>query len=88
MRLLSFSLDDGPPRAGICDGELVRDTGLPMRELLARGASAARLIAEHRRAAVQPLPAVPDPGKIMCIGRNYREHAQEQDVEAPEQPLV
>jgi 2-keto-4-pentenoate hydratase/2-oxohepta-3-ene-1,7-dioic acid hydratase in catechol pathway len=88
VRLLSFSLDDGPPRAGICDGELVRDTGLPMRELLARGASAARPIAEHRRAAVQPLPAVPDPGKIMCIGRNYREHAQEQDVEAPEHPLV
>jgi 2-keto-4-pentenoate hydratase/2-oxohepta-3-ene-1,7-dioic acid hydratase in catechol pathway len=37
---------------------------------------------------VTRLPAVPDPGKIMCIGRNYHEHAREQDVEAPAEPLV
>jgi 2-keto-4-pentenoate hydratase/2-oxohepta-3-ene-1,7-dioic acid hydratase in catechol pathway len=88
MRLISFSVDGGPPRAGICDGELVRDTGLPMRELLARGPRTARPVAEHPRSGIQPLPAVPDPGKIMCIGRNYREHAAEQGAQAPEAPLV
>ncbi len=88
VRLISFSIDGGPARAGICDGELVRDTGLPMRELLARGARGVRPVADHPRAGVQPLPAVPDPGKIMCIGRNYREHAAEQGAEAPEAPLV
>jgi 2-keto-4-pentenoate hydratase/2-oxohepta-3-ene-1,7-dioic acid hydratase in catechol pathway len=88
MRLISFSLDGGPARAGICDGELVRDSGLPMRELLARGASAFQPVAEHPRSGIRPLPAVPDPGKIMCIGRNYREHAEEQGAQAPEAPLV
>ena len=38
--------------------------------------------------AVTLLPPVPDPSKILCIGRNYREHAEEQSVEAPKQPLV
>jgi 2-keto-4-pentenoate hydratase/2-oxohepta-3-ene-1,7-dioic acid hydratase in catechol pathway len=88
MRLLSFCVDEGPPRAGICDGEIVHDTGLAMRDLLARGIDRARPVAQHPRAAVQPLPAVPDPGKIMCIGRNYREHAEEQGAEAPADPLV
>ena len=88
VRLLSFSIDEGPPRAGICEGDLVHDTGLPMRELLARGADRTRTLREYRRDDVRPLPAVPDPGKIMCIGRNYREHAAEQGAAAPEQPLV
>lgn len=88
MRMLSFSLDDGPPRAGICDGEVVHDTGLSMRDVLTRGIDKARPVTAHPRSAVQPLPAVPDPGKIMCIGRNYREHAAEQGAEAPAEPLV
>src|SRR5437764_7385927 len=88
MRMLSFSLDDGPPRAGVCDGELVHDTGLTMRDVLTRGLDNARPVTAHPRTAVQPRPAVPDPGKIMCIGRNYREHAAEQGAEAPEAPLV
>ena len=88
MRLISFSIDGGPARAGICDGELVRDTGLSMRELVARGPGSVRPVAEHPRGGIQPLPAVTDPGKIMCIGRNYREHAAEQGAEAPEAPLI
>ena len=28
------------------------------------------------------------PGKIICIGRNYPEHAYEQNVELPESPLI
>jgi 2-keto-4-pentenoate hydratase/2-oxohepta-3-ene-1,7-dioic acid hydratase in catechol pathway len=88
VRLISFRIDHGPPRAGICDGEIVHDTGLGMRDLLARGIDRARPVSQHPRAAVQRLPAVPDPGKIMCIGRNYREHAAEQGAEAPADPLV
>lgn len=29
-----------------------------------------------------------NPGKIICIGRNYPEHAQEQNVDLPESPLI
>ena len=33
------------------------------------------------------LPPV-EPGKIICLGRNYVEHAREQGVEVPESPLI
>jgi 2-keto-4-pentenoate hydratase/2-oxohepta-3-ene-1,7-dioic acid hydratase in catechol pathway len=38
--------------------------------------------------AVDALAPVPDPGKIVCVGLNYRDHAEEQDEEPPEAPLL
>jgi 2-keto-4-pentenoate hydratase/2-oxohepta-3-ene-1,7-dioic acid hydratase in catechol pathway len=32
-------------------------------------------------------PAVPDPGKILCVGANYRKHAEEAGLPLPEQPI-
>jgi acylpyruvate hydrolase len=40
------------------------------------------------RAAVRPAPAVDRPGKIVCVGLNYREHAAEGGREAPTRPLL
>ena len=37
-------------------------------------------------AAVELLPPVSRPGKIVCIGLNYRSHAEEQGAEPPETP--
>lgn len=34
------------------------------------------------------LTPVPDPGKIVCVGLNYRDHAKEGDEEIPEKPLL
>ena len=31
---------------------------------------------------------IPRPGKIVCVGLNYRDHAEEQGVELPEAPLL
>ncbi|HEY0444573.1 MAG TPA: fumarylacetoacetate hydrolase family protein, partial [Candidatus Limnocylindrales bacterium] len=39
-------------------------------------------------AELELLAPVPRPGKIVAIGRNYRDHAAEQDVEPPPAPLV
>jgi len=36
----------------------------------------------------QLLGPVPNPGKIVAIGRNYREHATEEGVEPPAAPLI
>jgi len=33
-------------------------------------------------------PAVPDPGKIICVGLNYRKHAAESGMDEPEYPLL
>ena len=38
--------------------------------------------------AVQLLAPVPRPGKVPCIGLNYRDHAKEQNVEPPKTPIV
>jgi 2-keto-4-pentenoate hydratase/2-oxohepta-3-ene-1,7-dioic acid hydratase in catechol pathway len=31
---------------------------------------------------------IPDPGKILCVGRNYLEHAQELGNDLPEHPMI
>src|SRR3954470_4486395 len=36
--------------------------------------------------SVRLLPPVVDPGKIVCLGLNYRSHAEEAGIEAPEVP--
>lgn len=33
-------------------------------------------------------PPVPRPGKIVCVGRNYREHVAEEDIEPPSRPII
>jgi 2-keto-4-pentenoate hydratase/2-oxohepta-3-ene-1,7-dioic acid hydratase in catechol pathway len=40
------------------------------------------------RSAVTLHAPVPRPGKILCIGLNYRDHAAEQNVELPKRPLL
>jgi 2-keto-4-pentenoate hydratase/2-oxohepta-3-ene-1,7-dioic acid hydratase in catechol pathway len=34
------------------------------------------------------LPPVQNPGKILCVGKNYAEHAREMGSQAPEEPLI
>lgn len=61
-----------------------------------RGGSAAleqlrRVLAEAGTALpdseVSYAPAVPDPGKILLVGANYRKHAEEAGLPLPEQPI-
>ena len=55
-----------------------------------RGAVSEARIAERGKplGAVESLAPVPRPGKVIAIGRNYREHADEEGVDAPTAPLV
>src|SRR5262245_66537109 len=39
----------------------------------------------YRLAAVLPIER---PGKIVCVGLNYRDHAEEQGAELPDAPLL
>ncbi len=77
------------------------DPSLPatVRGILAedRLADVARLVgtsaevpdgARHPVADVRLGPPVTDPSKIICLGLNYRDHAEEQDRKAPESPLL
>jgi acylpyruvate hydrolase len=87
MRLVSFSTADGP-RAGVLrDGRLfpVRG-GRTLLSLLEAGLLGAVEPEDVPVEGAELLPPVDRPGKLICIGLNYREHAAEQGIEAPETP--
>ena len=42
----------------------------------------------HDETAVAFGPAVPNPGKIVCVGLNYRKHAEESGAAIPETPVL
>src|SRR5689334_7026095 len=58
-------------------GELLRSGGLPA---VAPSGTPIPL------SSVQLLPPVPQPGKIVCLGLNYRAHAEEAGLEPPSVP--
>src|SRR3954454_3038375 len=90
MRLVTFDSGDGP-RAGELRDEEVVPLGEPdeagLGGLLRGGLAKAEPVG-----AAQPLDSVrllaplPAPGKIVCIGLNYRSHAEEAGLEAPATP--
>jgi 2-keto-4-pentenoate hydratase/2-oxohepta-3-ene-1,7-dioic acid hydratase in catechol pathway len=63
--------------------------GPPAVEALQRVAEPAAIAARGRPLdEAELLAPVPHPGKIVAIGRNYREHATEEGVEPPAAPLI
>jgi 2-keto-4-pentenoate hydratase/2-oxohepta-3-ene-1,7-dioic acid hydratase in catechol pathway len=101
MRLVSYQSDHGPRVAALEDGTLVdlnqTDPSLPScpKALLALGPAgierAALAVAGGTRLAansVRLLPAIPNPEKIIAVGRNYAEHAKETGATPSEEPIL
>lgn len=100
MRLVTY--DDGSgPQAGVLLGEAIVPASaldapatsvrgllgaLDAAGLAALGARAAAAGGSVPRADVRLLAPVPDPEKIICLGLNYRDHAEEAKLEIPEHP--
>lgn len=97
MNFVTFrTAADATPRLGaIVDGSVVTLPG-DMVALCASGAAgfaaaaqvaaAAPATARQPMHAVQLLPVVPRPGKILCLGLNYADHAAEGGNAKPEYP--
>jgi 2-keto-4-pentenoate hydratase/2-oxohepta-3-ene-1,7-dioic acid hydratase in catechol pathway len=89
MRYLSVSDADGRRRlVAEVDGQLRRVEGFAdVGELLASGTSAAtgEPLDRSRLTIRSPLAR---PGKIICIGLNYRDHCREQNIEPPRYPML
>jgi 2-keto-4-pentenoate hydratase/2-oxohepta-3-ene-1,7-dioic acid hydratase in catechol pathway len=88
MRFVSYDRGSGP-RAGVLrDGQIV-DAGAGGVGALLR-ASGLEGIGEGGPLVaaddVRLLPPVFDPGKIVCMGLNYRDHAAEAGLDPPETP--
>jgi 2-keto-4-pentenoate hydratase/2-oxohepta-3-ene-1,7-dioic acid hydratase in catechol pathway len=75
-------------RAGVLRDERVMDIGDSVRSLLEEGALEKALPEgdELTLDDVELAPPVPDPDKIICIGLNYRSHAEEAGIEPPAVP--
>ena len=86
MRLVTYDAGDGPAAGVLLDGEIA-PAGPSVRELLARGGEIRPGAARIPRDGVRVLPPVPDPEKIICLGLNYRDHAEEAGREIPKDPL-
>ncbi|MDQ6900882.1 MAG: fumarylacetoacetate hydrolase family protein [Candidatus Dormibacteraeota bacterium] len=92
MKLGTY-LTGGGPRAVALQGDQLVEVGSSMRELLAGGPEAleralAAPVAGHPLAYEHLGPAVGDPGKVLCIGRNYSEHADELGNQTSARPEV
>ncbi len=85
MRIISF-LHDGRPRHGILDGDVVRTN--PKAETLRDVMTSQPTGPVVPVAGLQLLPVIPSPGKIICIGLNYRDHAKEGGNPIPTYPAV
>lgn len=101
MKLLSF-IADGRTSFGAVKDDGVVDLGARMaadgcttlRRLLETGrlADAAKLAAsvapDHPLDKITFAPVIPDPGKIICVGLNYRDHVAETGRSVTEKPAL
>jgi 2-keto-4-pentenoate hydratase/2-oxohepta-3-ene-1,7-dioic acid hydratase in catechol pathway len=100
VRLVSFRTAANHAGFGPINGDGVVDAGrrLPQPSASLRAALAAghldaiRAMAtaapDHALADVQLLPPIPQPGKLIMIGLNYRSHQQELGAPEPKNPMV
>ncbi len=103
MRYVTYE-KNGEPRLGALSGDEIVDiqTAMPgapadMRTLIAADADiqdkVAKAVGEGKGdrmslADAHLLPPVTDPGKIICLGLNYADHAKEGGHEIPEYPAL
>jgi acylpyruvate hydrolase len=91
VRFASCSLGDRR-FAGLVDGDVVR----PLRDVAELGAGTPpELLADppltDERVPLEEValrPVVPRPGKVICVGLNYRAHVEEGIYELPEYPAL
>jgi 2-keto-4-pentenoate hydratase/2-oxohepta-3-ene-1,7-dioic acid hydratase in catechol pathway len=103
MRLATILTPHGPRAAVHVSGHFVdlhaTDSGLPtsVKHILGASATVKRAVAEaagsptavkYAENAVKILPPIPDPGKILCVGLNYRDHAIEGGKAIPTEPVI
>ena len=98
MRLASYLLDKTACVGVVKDDGIIdlgkHDVGRSLKHVLRSGLlERIRLLAEDLPANVsindvEFLPCVPNPGKIFCVGVNYRKHVLEMGRDLPDYPWV
>ena len=85
MKIISF-LHEGQPRYGVRrDDEVQTFAGGETLEAVLTTTPTGPTVA---MAGLRLLPVIPKPGKIICIGLNYRDHAKEGGNPIPDYPAI
>jgi 2-keto-4-pentenoate hydratase/2-oxohepta-3-ene-1,7-dioic acid hydratase in catechol pathway len=91
-RAVCFTDPSGARRIGALDGDTVRDAGAAGPEGFVPSAEGWRTVAAASGPAYPlgdvRLEAPVVPSKLVCIGLNYRDHAEETGAEIPTAPVV
>ena len=83
MRLVSF--EGG---FGRVEDDAVVPMGPSLVDWLAFGTQGVATGTPRPLAEVRLLAPVPRPGKVICVGLNYRDHARETSQELPKEPVL
>jgi 2-keto-4-pentenoate hydratase/2-oxohepta-3-ene-1,7-dioic acid hydratase in catechol pathway len=81
VRIVAYTAPDGAARFGIAENEAVLDAG-PSFEALTPGEEAGPIEELSLRA---PVPAT---SKVVCVGLNYVDHAEESGQPIPKEPIL
>lgn len=85
MILLHYAGSSGP-RLGVRLGHEVREAGISLEDVFHGAEPTPGSPVDI--GSVRLAPCVPRPGKIVCIGLNYRRHAAESNLPVPERPIL
>ncbi|GGH98236.1 fumarylacetoacetate hydrolase family protein [Arthrobacter liuii] len=95
MKLLTLRLDNGKSTAAVRqDGDTLTeipgfaDVGALLKDPAWEATAKAANGATHPVAGADLAAVVPSPGKIICVGHNYRNHIKEMGREVPEHPTL
>ncbi|MEM2909734.1 MAG: fumarylacetoacetate hydrolase family protein [Nitrososphaerota archaeon] len=102
MRVASYEIGDERDYGIVLNGKLVRRSALDIKlpenivDLIAEKAlvEALKRDVQKFQKYADPLdkfhllPPIPSPGKLICLGLNYIDHAEEQGVKPPAEPII
>jgi 2-keto-4-pentenoate hydratase/2-oxohepta-3-ene-1,7-dioic acid hydratase in catechol pathway len=97
VRLVTYELDGAVACGALVGDGIVPVPGESVRSILERGPDHWATVAASAEAGAEAavalddlrlLAPVQDPDKILCIGLNYRDHAEETGMSAPPAPIV
>jgi 2-keto-4-pentenoate hydratase/2-oxohepta-3-ene-1,7-dioic acid hydratase in catechol pathway len=88
MKLVTFRRGNEAPQAGALNGNRVIAIGESMLSVIASGKVPAQGGMAYDLADVRLLAPIPRPPKFICIGLNYRDHAEETKMEIPKVPTI
>lgn len=91
MKFLRFFVDDNIIKTGYFDGEKVIELADSIENVLNNWENKDyiedKMVASYSLEDIGFAP-VSKPSKIVCIGLNYKDHAEELDMELPEEPKI